>query len=107
MQTLRDVVKWLQRAEESEVSMKTISLRAPWTPDLEVRVVEHDEEGRLPPNALSDSLKYFLETSVAIEVLEVLRDRPTKSTTDERKQVASLLCRKRCLPRVGLQVISA
>ena len=87
MKTLRDVVKWLEGAEESEISMKTICLRAPWTADSEARVVEHDEEGRLPPDALSDGLKYFLETLVAVEVLEVLRDRPTKSTTDDASRL--------------------
>jgi hypothetical protein len=83
MQTLRDVVKWLEGAEESDVSMKTICLRAPWTADAEARVVELDEESRLPPDALSDGLGYFLETSVAREVLDVLRNRPTKSTTED------------------------
>ena len=66
MRTLRDVVKWLEAAEESEVSMKTICLRAPWTADSEARVVELDEESRLPPDALSDGFEYFLETFVAL-----------------------------------------
>ena len=60
MQTLRDMVKWLEVAEESEVSMKTICLRAPWTADAEARVIELDEESRIPPDALSDGLRYFL-----------------------------------------------
>jgi len=55
--------------------MKTICLRAPWTADSQVRVVEVDEEGRLPAEALSGGLKYFLEASVALEVLDGLRDR--------------------------------
>lgn len=82
MQTLRDVVKWLERAGESEVSMKTICLRAPWTADSEARVVELDEESRLPPDALSDGLKYFLEASVALEVLDGLRHRRIITTED-------------------------
>ena len=82
MQTLRDVVKWLKGAEESEVSTKTIFLRSPWTADAEARVVEQDEKGGLPQDVLSEGLKYFLEISVAIEVLEVLRDR-RKSTTED------------------------
>ena len=82
MQTLRDVVKWLE-AEESEVSTKTICLRSPWNADAEARVVEQDEKGGLPLNVLSDGLKYFLEISVAVEVLEVLRDRPTRSTSED------------------------
>lgn len=83
MQTLGDVVKWLEGAEESEVSMKTICLRAPWADDAEARAVDQDEQGRPSSDALSDGLKYFLETSVAIEVLEVLRDQATKSTTGD------------------------
>jgi hypothetical protein len=77
MRTLRDVVKWLEEAEESEVSVKAICLRAPWTADAEARVVELDEESRLPQDALSDGLRYFLETSVAREVLDGMRNRPT------------------------------
>jgi|SRR5579864_1583828 len=83
MQTLKDVVEWLEGAEKSEVAMKTICLRPPWTADAEARVVELDEEYRLPTDALSDGLRYFLETLVAQEVLDVLRNRPTKSTTDD------------------------
>jgi len=76
MQTLRDVVKWLEGAEDSEISMKTICVRAPWTADAEARVVELDEESRIPPDALSDGLRYFLETKVPREVLDGLR-KPT------------------------------
>jgi hypothetical protein len=83
MQTLNDVVKWLEGAEKSEVSMKTICVREPWTADAEARVVETDEDGRIPQDALSDGLRYFLETTVAREVLDVLRDRPTKSATED------------------------
>ena len=56
MQTLRDVVKWLEVADESEVSMKTICLRAPWNADSEARVVEvdggqqHEHARRSSPN---------------------------------------------------------
>lgn len=83
MRTLRDMVKWLEGAEESELSMKTICLRVPWTADSEARVVELDKES-LPPDALSDGLKYFLETSVAREILDGLRKNvPTKSTTED------------------------
>src|SRR5579864_9818353 len=77
MQTLKDVVEWLEGAEKSEVAMKTICLRAPWTADAEARVVELDEESRLPQDALSDGLRYFLETSVAREVLDGMRNRLT------------------------------
>ena len=63
--------------------MKTICLRAPWTTDAEARVVETDEDGRIPPDALSDGLRYFLETTVAREVLDVLRGQPTKSATED------------------------
>lgn len=82
MLTLRDVVKWLEGAEENEVSMKTICLRAPWTADSEARVVELDDESRLPPDALSDGLKYFLETEVALEVLDGLGNRRIISAED-------------------------
>jgi hypothetical protein len=82
LRTLRDVVNWLETAEESEVSMKTICLRTPWTADAEARVVELDEESRLPPDALSDGLKYFLETEVALEVLDGMRNRRAISTED-------------------------
>jgi len=81
MQTLRDVVKWLEAAEESEVSMKTICVRAPWTADSEARVVEVDDN-RLPADALSGSLEYFLETEVALEVLDGLRNRRMITTED-------------------------
>jgi hypothetical protein len=76
------VVKWLESAEENDVSMKTICVRAPWTADAEARVVALDEESRLPPDALSDGLKYFLETEVALEVLDGLRNRRIISTED-------------------------
>jgi hypothetical protein len=82
MQTLRDVVRWLEGAEESEVSMKTIYLHLPWTADAEARVVELDEESRIPPDALSDGLRYFLETEVALEVLNGLRNRRITTTED-------------------------
>jgi hypothetical protein len=82
MQTLRDVVQWLERAEESELSMKTICLRPPWIADSEARVVEVGEDGRIPPDTLSDGLKYFLETDVALEVLDGLRIRRAISTED-------------------------
>ncbi len=82
MQTLRDVVKWLESAEENYVSMKTICVRAPWTADAEARVVALDEESRLPPDALSHGLKYFLETEVELEVLDGLRNRRIISTED-------------------------
>jgi hypothetical protein len=50
--------------------------------DSEARVVELDEESRLPPDALSDGFEYFLETFVALEVLEGLRNRRILSTED-------------------------
>jgi hypothetical protein len=82
METLRDVVKWLERAEKNEVSMKTICLRPPWTADSEARVVEVDDENRIPTDTLSDGLKYFLETEVALEVLDGLRNRRIVTTED-------------------------
>ena len=82
MQTLRDVVRWLEIADESELSMKTICLRPPWIAESEARVVEVDEDGRVPPDTLSDGLKYFLESNVAQEVLDGLRNRRAISTED-------------------------
>ena len=83
MPTLRDVAKWLEGLKEREAWSKTICLRAPWTADSEARVVVVDEEGRIPPDALSDGFEYFLEASVALEVLEVPRHRQTKPTTED------------------------
>jgi hypothetical protein len=83
MKSLRDVVLWLQQAGGDELSMKTICLRKPWTDQAEARVVQLDEDSRLPPDAESDGHKYFLEASVAREVLDVLRSRPTPSSTED------------------------
>ncbi len=83
MQTLRDVAKWLEGLNEREAWTKTICLRAPWTADSEACVVEVDEEGRIAPDALSEGFQYFLEASVALEVMEVPRHRPTRPTTEE------------------------
>ena len=83
MKSLRDVVLWLQAAHGDELSMKTICLRKPWTAQAEARIVQLDEESRLPPDAQADGHKYFLEASVAREVLDVLRSRPTPSSTED------------------------
>jgi hypothetical protein len=83
MNKLLDVVKWVQASDEGDLSMKTICVREPWTVDSETTVVKLDEESRLPTDALATGLKYFLEATVAREVLDVLRDRPTKSSTED------------------------
>jgi hypothetical protein len=83
MKSLRDVVLWLQVAGQDELSMKTICLKKPWSCEAEARVVPLDVESRLPTDAQVDGHKYFLEASVAREVLDVLRARPTPSTTDD------------------------
>jgi hypothetical protein len=83
MDSLLDVVRWLQGADESELSMKTVCLRYPWAADAQALVVELDEESRLPSGALTGGLKYFLEASVAREVVDVLRNRPRKSSPED------------------------
>lgn len=87
MKSLRDVVLWLQAARGDELSMKTICLRKPWTAQAGARVVQLDEESRLPPDAQADGHMYFLEASVAREVLDVLRSRATPSSTDDACEV--------------------
>jgi hypothetical protein len=83
MNSLRELASWLQSADDEQLSMKTICLRAPWNADAEARLVQVDSESRLPADALAEGMKYFLEASVAREVLDVLRARPTKSSTDD------------------------
>jgi|GEM_PF-1375518 len=83
MNSLRDVVMRLQGADENELSMKTICVDEPWTAQAEARVVQLDEESRLPADTQAGGHKYFLEASVAREVLDVLRSRPTKSSTED------------------------
>lgn len=83
MRVLSDVVSWVQQADARELSMKTICLREPWTARAEARVVALDEASRLPPDAIQGGYKYFLEASLAREVLDVLRNRPTPSSAED------------------------
>lgn len=83
MRVLSDLVSWIQRADARELSMQTICVREPWTADAEARVVGLDEESRLPPDALHGGFKYFLEASLAREVLDVLRNRSTPSSAED------------------------
>jgi hypothetical protein len=83
MKSLRDAIVWLQGADEHELSMKTIFVRGPWAAEAEARLVQLDEESRPPADAEAGGHSYFLEASVAREVLDVLRSRPTKSSLDD------------------------
>jgi hypothetical protein len=83
MTSLREVVTWLQEADERQLSMRTLCLSEPWDAEAEARVVELDEDSRLPSDALAGGLKYFLEASVAREVLDMLRSRRTASSVEE------------------------
>jgi len=80
MRSLRDVSEWVQRAEEGELSMKTIFARKPWTIDAEAKVVPLDDESRAPSEAVA-GMEYFLEASVAREVLEGLAARPSGTSS--------------------------
>lgn len=80
MTSLREIVSWVQSASEDELSMKTICVRAPWSADAKAQVFAVDNDGQLPPDALTEEMSYFLEAPLAKEVLEV-RDRPM-STED-------------------------
>lgn len=83
VKSLRDAIVWVQGADEHELSVKTIFVRGPWAAEAEALVVQLDEESRPPADAEAAGHKYFLEASVAREVLDVLRSRPTKSSTDD------------------------
>ncbi len=83
MQTLGDVTRWLQAAPEQELSMKTLCVREPWSAAAEARVVKVDEAGRLPRDVKASGLRYFLEATVAREVLDVLKTRPTASQPED------------------------
>ena len=83
MKSLREVVQWLNGASRSDVSEKTICVREPWTSDSDARLVDLDEESQLPPDAETDGYKYFLEAFVAREVMDVLQQRPTESSTED------------------------
>jgi hypothetical protein len=83
MKLLLDVVAWIQEFDESALSMKTICVRKPWTAHAESCVVDLDEESRIPQDASTGGYEYFLEASVAREVLDVLRDRLSKFTTED------------------------
>jgi hypothetical protein len=43
----------------------------PWTLTSDAEVGQLDDEGRVPPTAVARGMSYFLEISVAKEVLEV------------------------------------
>jgi hypothetical protein len=66
--------------------------------DAEARLVELDEEYRVPRDVVSEGLRYFLETTVAREVLDGLRNRRI-TTTEDACNLLLYLRRKRRLPR--------
>lgn len=70
--TLKDIVRWVLATTEDQLSMKTICAREPWSADSAARIVDLDAESRLPPDAQQDGFRYFLEASVAREVLDVV-----------------------------------
>lgn len=98
MKLLLDVVVWVQESDESELSMRTICVREPWTAHAEARVIALDEESRMPHDALVGGYKYFLEASVAREVLDVVRDRPNKLTAEDACELLVYYAEKDAYP---------
>ena len=80
---LADAVAWLQRADERELSMKTLLLREPWSAVADVRILLQREDGGVPAEALEAGHSYFLEAAVAREALDTLRHRKPGATLED------------------------
>jgi hypothetical protein len=76
---LQDILDEVEQLSDD----KTILARKPWTLESDAEVVSLDAEFRIPEAERQLGFDYFLEISVAIEVLEVFGDR--KPTLDERR----------------------
>ena len=64
---LKDVMRELPSLDDG----LTICAREPWTGDSEMTLVRVDSMSKLPDWIVSSGLKYFLEVSVAREILEI------------------------------------
>lgn len=63
---LGDVIDRLAEFDSED----TIYAREPWTADAEAVVAREPDEGGLPPEASQAGMKYFLEISIAQDVVE-------------------------------------
>ena len=70
--TLREIIAGLEAYDDQSV----ICMRRPWGGDAECRVERLDESLAIPTRASEEGFDYFLETSVAAEVLGALGSRP-------------------------------
>jgi hypothetical protein len=64
--TLIDAVEQLGTLDEGS----TIYASEPWTEDSTVIVAKEPNDGRLPPDAVEQKLKYFLEVFIARDFLD-------------------------------------
>ncbi|WP_031431885.1 DUF7716 domain-containing protein [Methylomicrobium agile] len=68
---LRDAIDQITQLRDEEV----IFARRPWTLDTDAYIGMLDENLRVPDVLINEGLEYFLEVSVAKEVLEVFGNR--------------------------------
>lgn len=66
---------------------QVIFARKPWGPHSDAEIASLDTDLRVPTNVVARGLHYFLEASVAKEVLEVFGDR---ETTEEQRRALLL-----------------
>jgi hypothetical protein len=64
--TISDIIHNLEDLN----SERTIYARQPWSPNSLALVVEEPADGKLPEEAISGGLVYFIEISIAQEFLE-------------------------------------
>jgi len=66
MTTLIDIVRRIDALDEEEV----IFARQPWSSDSEAAVFRLTMDNKIPEEPIRMGLKYFLEVSVALELLD-------------------------------------
>jgi hypothetical protein len=79
--TLGEVLARVEEFSEEE----TVFSRRPWRFDEDAILVRMDEEGRIPSSTTAAGWDYFLEVTVAKEVLEVFEGAPP--TPGERRNL--------------------
>jgi hypothetical protein len=76
--SLREVVRTIAQIDDE----LTIYVAPEWSPDSRATIEREPEGGGLPPRAASSGMRYFLEVSVAKEVLEGLKDLDLEGRTE-------------------------
>ena len=66
--TLQDIVRSIDGLDDADGAL-TIYAADPWTPSTSAIVVRQRDDGRIPDQAVAAGCRYFLEVSIALEVL--------------------------------------